>query len=769
MRFRAYLLVAALAAFALPRSANAICTAAQIIASESACQTNLCFINNPWTIENGCTLDFGVRDVTILSTITIGNGTVTFRAGKLTVGGKIDGVGSAANAHGGMAIIQTTTDFVVGQLGSVDVSAAGSPGQIMVTAGGAVSIAGKLLANFLSAGAPGGLIVVDAANSLSTTSQSLLSARGGIDSEGGGEIDLSAGQAMTLQTDPDVGGYDGGVVSLAAGGKITIAGIAASGTGDAGSGGCIDLLAGTGAEIKGDVVANGHTGTFMTGGCGGLLCLDGGLGDLSVNNGALVAADGASPDGGGGQVGLTARGSIIIRSGVSARGPTGETCGGDTCIEAGYDVTTTGNGVIDVSGGDSGGELEILAARDMTINGNINASGVSPGSLAGDVTMQAGLLGRGSLTVAASVDARSNAQCSDENGCGLGGFIDALGCNVTISPSGALLSSGPDAGVNTVIASELMTLRGTLNSARTVPTGAFGVNRFVHRIGQPPIQQGTISPAPVIVPVTVCPTTGATDPPCLTPCPVCGDGKVDFPETCDKGAMPPQSCSGCSIYCQTETCDDGRICTGDSCNPSFGCVYKPTPGCHEPTATATTTPPTPTVTRTANASATASATRTPTASSVDLHRRRRRRARPPASTSTPTASLTATRTLAATATATVPATSTITATAVATSSATSTASAIVTATPAATDTATATATATATESSTPEPTLTAGPSCAGDCDGSGKVGVNELVLGVNIALGRSLIDACRAFDRNNSNTITINELVTAVNAALDGC
>jgi len=69
----------------------------------------------------------------------------------------------------------------------------------------------------------------------------------------------------------------------------------------------------------------------------------------------------------------------------------------------------------------------------------------------------------------------------------------------------------------------------------------------------------------------------------------------------------------------------------------------------------------------------------------------------------------------------------------------------------------------------PEPTTTAGPSCAGDCDGSGKVGVNELVLGVNIALGRNSIDACRAFDRNNSNTITINELVTAVNAALDGC
>lgn len=59
--------------------------------------------------------------------------------------------------------------------------------------------------------------------------------------------------------------------------------------------------------------------------------------------------------------------------------------------------------------------------------------------------------------------------------------------------------------------------------------------------------------------------------------------------------------------------------------------------------------------------------------------------------------------------------------------------------------------------------------CAGDCDASGAVAVNELVLGVNIALDRATLDGCTSFDADDNGQVAVNELVAAVNNALRGC
>ena len=59
--------------------------------------------------------------------------------------------------------------------------------------------------------------------------------------------------------------------------------------------------------------------------------------------------------------------------------------------------------------------------------------------------------------------------------------------------------------------------------------------------------------------------------------------------------------------------------------------------------------------------------------------------------------------------------------------------------------------------------------CAGDCDGSGEVTVNELIVMVNIALGNSTVSACAAGDANGDGAITINEIIEAVGYALNGC
>jgi hypothetical protein len=61
------------------------------------------------------------------------------------------------------------------------------------------------------------------------------------------------------------------------------------------------------------------------------------------------------------------------------------------------------------------------------------------------------------------------------------------------------------------------------------------------------------------------------------------------------------------------------------------------------------------------------------------------------------------------------------------------------------------------------------PGCVGDCSGDGKVSINELISGVNIALGSAALSTCPAFDSNGDGMVSIGELITAVNNALNGC
>lgn len=59
--------------------------------------------------------------------------------------------------------------------------------------------------------------------------------------------------------------------------------------------------------------------------------------------------------------------------------------------------------------------------------------------------------------------------------------------------------------------------------------------------------------------------------------------------------------------------------------------------------------------------------------------------------------------------------------------------------------------------------------CAGDCDHSGSVRIEELTRGVSIALGVLDLDQCAAFDGNGDGTLTVNELIEAIGSALRGC
>jgi hypothetical protein len=61
------------------------------------------------------------------------------------------------------------------------------------------------------------------------------------------------------------------------------------------------------------------------------------------------------------------------------------------------------------------------------------------------------------------------------------------------------------------------------------------------------------------------------------------------------------------------------------------------------------------------------------------------------------------------------------------------------------------------------------PSCTGDCDGDGAVAINELIAGVNIALGNQPVSSCASFDADHDGQVAINELIAAVNNALGTC
>jgi len=87
------------------------------------------------------------------------------------------------------------------------------------------------------------------------------------------------------------------------------------------------------------------------------------------------------------------------------------------------------------------------------------------------------------------------------------------------------------------------------------------------------------------------------------------------------------------------------------------------------------------------------------------------------------------------------------------------------ATPTPTAAATGTATATSVPSSTP--TVSQRP-CVGDCGGIGMVRINDLVLGVNIALGNQPSSACPSFE-DAQGTADIAQLIMGVRNALNGC
>lgn len=59
--------------------------------------------------------------------------------------------------------------------------------------------------------------------------------------------------------------------------------------------------------------------------------------------------------------------------------------------------------------------------------------------------------------------------------------------------------------------------------------------------------------------------------------------------------------------------------------------------------------------------------------------------------------------------------------------------------------------------------------CSGDCNGDADVSIDEIIKGVNIALGFADVSTCPTMDKNHDLEVTVDELITAVANALNGC
>ena len=59
--------------------------------------------------------------------------------------------------------------------------------------------------------------------------------------------------------------------------------------------------------------------------------------------------------------------------------------------------------------------------------------------------------------------------------------------------------------------------------------------------------------------------------------------------------------------------------------------------------------------------------------------------------------------------------------------------------------------------------------CDGDCNDDRSVAVDEIILGVRIALGDAPLGDCQAMDADGDGAVTVNDLLAAVTHALQGC
>ncbi len=501
-------------------------------------------ITGSWTIGNGCTLDFGDREVILAGTWNVDAATVL--AGDLTIqsGAKILG------SNLGDLVIQVRASAI--HSGSVRIEGKilhndpNGGGGVYVLADGPIEVlgSGKVEASSTTAASDGGDVELNSGADITIGGAITSVAASGGGQGSGGYIDLIAGGSLVIDKKIDATGgeFDGGVVTLStASGSITINGKLDLSASADGYGGDLTVEAAQDLDINATILADGGLGTLAYGGGdGGMLDFtagswitinadisaqggrDGFGGDLSFDadlgihqiSGSLQVQD-VHNSGSGGTITCFSMGPVTMEGLVDLRGEGSQGFGGmfdvdgrsiqqtgdvrafaweggtillasDETIEIGGDLRVDGQGSDGI-----GGEIWMQSGQgDLTFTGpTLNADGAGSAGVGGKITL---ISGRDLLPDAATfLRASGNA-----TGGGNSGKLDLRGCRVTLP--GGFRAYAKGTSVQTTIevtAGDLLRIAGELQGG----TGSIQLSNRLDAPWSPDLSGSLIVPSPTIV------------------------------------------------------------------------------------------------------------------------------------------------------------------------------------------------------------------------------------------------------------------------------
>ena len=575
-------------------------------------------------------------DVSISKAISADASTVAATAGSILItagrrsGTSVVASGSISLLGGSSSGLSATTTTASAQLGgTISLTAIGVPPSGKIDLENAVDVSGG------TAGGGSITITSDGDTILGVTPKShFLFADGFGDAGSGGSIDVFAEGKIdspagmnkpisavghSAATSGNPGGAGGSITFEADSGLVNLSGASTGGAiaADAAAGSCggsvsvtQDTAVGAAVTIAVPITVaglgiSGSTGTTSDGN-GGSLCVDtgdpttitqlidgtgggGGGGFFEIDTVGTLTVNGAihtDGTGGGGCVTLCSAADIAVNAAVTAvRQLTNATTGSGGGVTALADGAISVNALVDVSttGSNSAGCADLEAGRNLTVTSTavVDADGGSAtNSSGGAITLVSGSPDLpGDLTLNGRAHAIGRSTLPNAFGT-----ADLDGCTVHIASTGIVDTTGDQQAHNTLTARKALVVD---SGAQIKTTGGSSASRnfLILPTGSTPPTTGTFSPplAPsdetFLPPCTAPAQTG-----CLTPCPVCGNHAVEFPETCDNGGAP-NAC--CDATCRAPNCNDGNACTTDSCSPTSGCTNTPITGCTTTTTSTT--------------------------------------------------------------------------------------------------------------------------------------------------------------------------------------
>jgi cysteine-rich repeat protein len=443
---------------------------------------------------------------------------------------------------------------------------AGQPGHVSIRSAGDLSVHAEISLAGNRAVSDGGTLDLVSSRGSVTVSGNVDVAGGGAGLGGSVSISAQADISLLARVTATGGEYDGGSVSLDAGGNVRIAAhVAVDALSGAGAGGEIDVAAGGdivlgGAAASGTVVlsADGHTSAENDGGDGGAMSFEAD-GSVHVERNVRLVANAAGPDGFGNTLEFTAERDVDFEGAIVAKGRGAWGGGSLVDIYAGRDVRVGTEAGFELTGAGAGGDLMVEAGEAFSFGGSADVSGGVAG-IGGRIVTVSGA----DTTIAGSwkTDGVESAFTVGEI------FVEA--CRIHLS--GRLVNSAA-AGRNRILAHDALTMA---TSASVVASGAGGTNSITHRPDASPSVLNGIAPPPLL-------SADAS----LAACAVCGNAVVEPAESCDDGNV--LGSDGCSARCQDEgciaategyparsLCDDSSACTTDRCNAALHqCEYTP--------------------------------------------------------------------------------------------------------------------------------------------------------------------------------------------------